>query len=63
MTNNGDREHLQPMMQQLPSFLLFCCCDDYSISTILKPSYVSECMHKGTKKYFVQHGVSNLSIY
>ena len=32
----GDWEHLEPMMQQLPSFL-FCC--------FLKPSYVSECMH------------------
>ena len=40
----GDWEHFQPMMQQLPSFLLFCCWDDNSIRTILKPSYVSEYM-------------------
>ena len=38
----GDWEHLQPMTQQLPSFLLFGCCDENSMHTILKPSYVSE---------------------
>ena len=37
----GDWEHLEPMMQQLHSFLLFCCCDDKSVRATFKPSYVS----------------------
>ena len=40
----GDWEHLGPMMQQLYSFLLFCCCDDKSIRATFKPSYVSKYM-------------------
>ena len=40
----GDWEHLEPMMQQLYSFLLFCCCDDKSIRATFKPSYVSKYM-------------------
>ena len=40
----GDWEHLEPMMQQLYSFLLFCCCDDKSIRATFKPSYISKYM-------------------
>ena len=40
----GDWEHLEPMMQQLYSFLLFCCCDDKSIHATFKPSYISKYM-------------------
>ena len=38
----GDWEHLEPMMQQLHSFLLFCSCDDDSMCAIFKPSYISK---------------------
>ena len=35
----GDWEHLEPMMQQLYSFLLFCCCcDNKAILKTFKPS-------------------------
>ena len=39
-----DWEHLEPMMQKLHSFLLFCCCDDKSIRATFKPSYISKYM-------------------
>ena len=34
----GDWEHLEPMMQQLHSFHLFCCYGDRSVRTTFKPS-------------------------
>ena len=40
----GDWKHLEPMMQQLHSFLLFCYCDDKAIRTTFKPSYISKYM-------------------
>ena len=35
---------IEPMMQQLHSFLLFCYCDDKAIRTTFKPSYISKYM-------------------
>ena len=41
-----DWELLEPIMQQLHSFFLFCCCDDNSTRAIFKPSYVSKYMQR-----------------